>query len=150
MPTIAVSLELEELVNVLLSYDANVNAQNIAGLTPLIIAAKRGHDLLIHRLLEDRRTDINYSIRIASKLGINQAVVTLLGDQYGADVNYTSQNGSTALLLAAQNGHNEVVNTLIRKGADVNTKSYHQISHQLCLLLDGHNQVVDTRDRKWR
>ena len=141
----AVSLESMtlEVVDVLLSYDVNVNARNIAGLTPLIIAIQKGHDFLIHRLLQDRRIDINYSIMVASQLGNNLAVVRLLGEP-GADVNSTRKNGLTALLMAAKNGHNEVVNTLISEGADVNTKSYKNITPIMIAAQNSHYRVVDT------
>ena len=35
----------------------------------------------------------------------------------------SSQNNNTALILASQNGHGDVVNTLIAHGADVNAKN---------------------------
>ena len=41
----------------------------------------------------------------------------------GADVNAKSSGGATALMLASQDGHLEVVNALLAKGAEVNAKS---------------------------
>ena len=43
----------------------------------------------------------------------------------GADVNAKANNGATALMLAAQNGHKEIVEMLLAKGAknDATAKS---------------------------
>ena len=49
----------------------------------------------------------------------NRALVNLLLE-HGADVNYHSQNSSTALGVAAQNGNLELVKLLLARGAKVN------------------------------
>ena len=41
----------------------------------------------------------------------------------GTDINETAKNGSTALIFASQNDHNDVVKYLVSKGADVNLKN---------------------------
>ncbi len=74
---------------------ADVNAKNHIRLTPLHIAADRGH----------------------------KEVVALLIDK-GADVNAMGGEGETPLHKAALVGHNEVVELLIAKGADLSAKSW--------------------------
>ena len=48
--------------------------------------------------------------------------VKLLADK-GANVNVASVGGNTALMKAAQNGHDSVLNTLIEAGADLRQKN---------------------------
>ena len=60
----------------------------------------------------------------------------------GADVNQTNQYSKTALMLATQNGHFEVVRLLLYRGADVNQAS--QFSNPALTLAtqNGHLEVV--------
>ncbi|MBQ3456291.1 MAG: ankyrin repeat domain-containing protein, partial [Synergistaceae bacterium] len=41
----------------------------------------------------------------------------------GANINAQDNDGKTALMLIAENGHKEIVNVLIKAGADVNAKN---------------------------
>jgi ankyrin repeat protein len=82
------------IVSVLLSNGANVNARDANGLTPLIVASYQGSWPMINELLKK-----------------------------GADVNLRSNIGKTALMVATQNGHEPVVKLLIEKGANVNVES---------------------------
>ena len=54
----------------------------------------------------------------AARRGRAADVVALLAD--GADVNERMTSGTTALLIACENGHDEVVTTLLAANADVN------------------------------
>ena len=78
----------EDIVDLLLARQASLGA-NPRGWTPLHYAAYAGH------------------ARIASKF---------LGQ--GADVNSVTANGLSSLMLAAQNGHDEVVKVLLKNKAD--------------------------------
>lgn len=73
--------------------EANANATTMYGLTPLIIAAKKGL----------------YSI-----------AQTLLSK--GADVDGTDKDGMTPLMYAVKHGHADVVRMLLDEGADVKKK----------------------------
>ena len=66
------------------------------------------------------------SIHNAAHSGDIEAIKQAIAD--GVNVNSKGIiGGSTPLLIAAMEGHNEVVELLISKGADVNTK--HNIGH---------------------
>ncbi|MHC4620153.1 MAG: ankyrin repeat domain-containing protein [Planctomycetota bacterium] len=52
---------------------------------------------------------------VAAYTGDPEMVTILL--EKGADVNASTENGVTALLMARQNGHAEVVNLLEKAGA---------------------------------
>ncbi|KAF2174539.1 ankyrin, partial [Zopfia rhizophila CBS 207.26] len=64
------------------------------GRTPLLRAAKNGHEAVVRLLVE-----------------------------LGADVNARSNDGWMALRWAAENGHEAVVRLLLERGAGVNVKS---------------------------
>ena len=74
----------------LLKREANVNAANEDGTTPLFIAAEKGH----------------------------RDIVALLLD-HGADVKQTTTDGATPLHIAAEMGHRAIVALLLDEGADV-------------------------------
>ena len=40
----------------------------------------------------------------------------------GADVNVKDNKNQTALMVASQNGHREIVELLLAKGADINAR----------------------------
>jgi len=62
-----------------------------AGVTPLMLAAKRGDGQVVKSLLKK-----------------------------GADANATSEDGWTALMAASEGGHLAIVKRLLKYGADVN------------------------------
>ena len=71
----------------LIEMGANMNARDYNGYDPLMIAAARGHDLIVRQLLA-----------------------------FGADSTKTNKHGNTALILAMYDGHLPVVKTLLEKG----------------------------------
>jgi ankyrin repeat protein len=82
----------DEIVDLLLDAGADVNYLDRNGATPLLIAAYRGHESVVERLL----------------------------DAGGANLEAkTRKGGSTALVLAARRGHQEIVRKLIDAGADI-------------------------------
>jgi ankyrin repeat protein len=79
-----------EVVEVLRSKGADVNARNWEGTTALMYAAHGGHRATVELLLAN-----------------------------GADVNAQTQSHVTALAMASQEGYPEMVDLLLLKGADV-------------------------------
>jgi len=62
--------------------------------------------------------NINEKLIEASKAGDVQGVIFALGE--GADVNYSDEDGHTALMYAAYQGHDEIIVILIASKADLN------------------------------
>lgn len=60
----------------------------------------------------------------------------------GADVNARDRHGQTGLMLAAQGGHREVVETLIAHGADLNATAKFGLSALMLAVVAGHTEIA--------
>lgn len=62
----------------------------------------------------------------------------------GADVKETLADGTTLLMTAAENSHNDIVQELIKLGVDVNQRKSDTLSALLIACYLGHDEVVKT------
>lgn len=67
-------------------------------------------------------------------------VQTLLNK--GADVNARDGLYNTALIIASQNGHTDIVKALLDKGADVNLKAINQVTALIYASSKGYGSIV--------
>ena len=108
----------------LIKEGCNVNTRGEVGTTPLMEAARRGHDQVVEELIREGayvNANDNYqqtALFYASWNGHCSVVKTLCAA--GADTNVPDQRGGTPLMGAADWGSDEVVCELIRAGASVN------------------------------
>ncbi|XP_026152159.1 ankyrin repeat domain-containing protein 50 [Mastacembelus armatus] len=121
----------EEIVLTLLEYGAQVNKADSNGRTPLIAAAYMGHHEAVEILLEhnaevdladgDGRTALSVAaLCVPTAAGIKgYGEVANLLLEHGADPGHRDHDGMTPLLLAAYEGHDDVVELLLEAGADV-------------------------------
>jgi serine/threonine-protein phosphatase 6 regulatory ankyrin repeat subunit B len=89
---VAIANGKNDVVKALIDKGADVNLTDNTGLTPLMIAAEKGHLTTVQALLSTP----------------------------GIDIDDKTTDGVTALYFAAINGKEDVVKALIDKGADVN------------------------------
>jgi ankyrin repeat protein len=115
----------QNLAALLLESGANPGAQTRIGRhTPLHVAARGGHHLVV-RTLVDAKADVNAltttgaaPLHFAAASGSSETVKILLDS--AADVNAREpQWGQTPLMFAAASGRTEAVKVLLARGADV-------------------------------
>jgi ankyrin repeat protein len=101
-----------ELVTLLASFGADVNIPTNDGTTPLFSAAARGHDRVAAALVslgaavDTRRTDAQWTRHLIGEFDLDPA----------------EEGRWTPLMIAARNGHLEVVKVLLKGGASVGAK----------------------------
>ena len=129
-----------EIVDLLLTNNANPNLQDRGGETALHWAASRGFLEIVKKLLESENIDINIT-NIDGRNALHgifdddmdlfylehvETIMKLLIEK-GININETDNSGKTALHLAAEQNHGNAVGILLRAGADENIKTddYH-------------------------
>jgi hypothetical protein len=122
----AVSHGNHEMVRLLLSAGARVNAKNSDGMTALMMSSNKTSPDIMWTLISagakvNRRNEQGFSALMGAVWLDSPAVLQALIDA-GAKVNARDDEGKTALMHAAELGNLENVKALLRAGADVNGK----------------------------
>eukprot|EP01043_Picozoa_sp_COSAG02_P038220 COSAG02_NODE_2931_length_7716_cov_3.042536_3_plen_1414_part_00 len=119
------------VVRLLLSAAADIDAPTLQGASPLLLAAHAGHAATVCLLLEAGSDTIDKPVLSGStpllgaiQHGHAEVVESLL--RHRASPNRgLGVGGATPLLLAAHAGHRELVEMLLHCGADPNISRYH-------------------------
>src|SRR5204863_9877236 len=109
--------------------EADVNAQDDYGDTPLHAAAARGHEEVVRVLISSkadvharRKDPINRNaLHQAAYTGNGRTVAALIAA--GANANEAAEGGWTSLMIAMLYGKPDVVEALLSAGANVNARS---------------------------
>nr|XP_018914803.1 PREDICTED: ankyrin repeat domain-containing protein 50 isoform X1 [Bemisia tabaci] len=126
--------------------DVDIEATDKRGQTPLNLAARHGHPMVVEVLLNGG-ADVNHAdddgwtaLRAAAWGGHTQVVESLL--RCGADVDSRDMDGRTALRAAAWGGHNSVVKKLLENGADPNARDAEGRTALIAAAYMGHSEIV--------
>ncbi|XP_063923115.1 uncharacterized protein LOC135137411 [Zophobas morio] len=115
-----------EVVDILLQKSENVNAEDTYKRSILDYACQYGCYDMLSKLLEygAKCTGGNDTVHVMAKYGtLNEETVKL-----HSDLNAANREGTTALQLACENGHTEVVKTLLQKQSSANTTNKEEMN----------------------
>ncbi|KAF4878470.1 Vegetative incompatibility protein HET-E-1 [Colletotrichum siamense] len=124
--TLAARYGRVEIMRLLLDANADLEAEDVNGETPLTMAASKGHDGVL-QLLIDRKANIeatgrNGSTPLAVAAYEGHVRISRLLLDHGANANARDDDGITPLHLAARKGHHHVVKLLLDNDADVDAQ----------------------------
>ncbi|QSH41911.1 ankyrin repeat domain-containing protein [Lentisphaerota bacterium ZTH] len=110
-----------EVVRELLKHSLKqLNQVDKEGASPLYVASQNGHSAIVRVLLRQPYINIYTAVdgspplHAAAKFGYAEVVWQLINCR-GADINQATSNGTTALVLASDKGHDNVILTLMKK-----------------------------------
>ena len=136
-----------DIVKELLLHGACVIAKDSSGYTALMHAAEEGYTDVVIVLLETMKhykssQVVTDSCNITSDLSISSHLVIDQGNSCKAIMEASNSAGKTALLLAAEAGHSEIVSLLLSSGAIVNVQDQDGCTPLHMAAYGGHQEVV--------
>ncbi|KAF3802839.1 Vegetative incompatibility protein HET-E-1 [Colletotrichum gloeosporioides] len=151
--TLAARYGRVEIMRLLLDANADLEAEDGNGETPLTMAASKGHDGVL-QLLIDRKANIeatgrNGSTPLAVAAYEGHVRISRLLLDHGANANARDDDGITPLHLAARKNHHHVVRLLLDHDANVDAKDQWGLSPLAAAAYEGFEQTAQLLlDRK--
>jgi ankyrin repeat protein len=146
--SLAVAQRHLDMVEILISRGANLDMQDNAGHTALIIASYIGRTDIVERLIS-AGADLNMqdnagntALILASDRGCTDIVERLISA--GADLNKQNSNNGTALVIAITQNKIDIAKELISAGADLNMQERHGNTALITASIKGKADIVET------
>ncbi|KIK51048.1 hypothetical protein GYMLUDRAFT_252394 [Collybiopsis luxurians FD-317 M1] len=144
---VAVNVQNQAIVKLLLEKGANVNAQGGQNGTALQAAVTAGNEAILKLLLE-KGANVNaqggqYGTALQAAVAQNNAVIVNILFQKGVDVNVPGGFYGSALQAAAAQDNEAMVQFLLEKGADVNLQGGHYGNALQAAIPSGNQALVN-------
>lgn len=133
-----------DTVKALLKYRPKLSARNQAGDSALMLAVLKSNAEIVDLLLA-AGAEINHDGWTPLAYAAFEGHVDLLGRliEKGADVNALVPNKSNALMLAARNGHIEVVRRLVKLDVNFDQKNDSGFTAESWALSNGNSDIAE-------
>ncbi|XP_077985177.1 ankyrin repeat and SAM domain-containing protein 3-like [Glandiceps talaboti] len=143
----------DNIVNLLLDAGVDVNIKSTKGRTSLMLAASCGNESVVYFLLQ-ADADIEAvdsrgwtALFHATNAGHQNMVKFLLDN--GANVNHREPLvGNSALMMAAAEGHEIIVQNLLQYGVEIEAKNFNGDTARSLALLNGYMKIVSLIDNQ--
>jgi ankyrin repeat protein len=133
--------------------DVNLTPDYDCDSPPLVVAAKRGYSEIFGYLLDNKAKIDKKDCKGASALHYsafyNDTLLIRLLLRYKVNVNDSTYNGETPIMMAASNGSLEAVNELIKAGADVNKSDLKGFTPLMLACQNGHYEIALSLLQNW-
>lgn len=149
---IAIAEKSSDVAKLLInSPSIDLERPNLAGETPLMMAAYNGsYDLVVY-LVTQRAVEVNHpgwsALHYASTNGHLEIVRFLLDKD--AYVDPESPNGTTALMMAARGGHIHIVKLLIDRGANISISNQLNLTAIDFAIANNQTEIADGLKSRW-
>ncbi len=141
----AVRADKKEIVEMLLNNGADCNVDSYMG-SPLCLAAKNGSYEISQMLIEHGAKENYYKYSVSPLLNAikyNHPEITELLILSGADADWADPvTGKTLLMVASENGNNNIIDLLLENGADINEKDKSGSDALYYAALNGRKEAV--------
>lgn len=128
-----------DMFKMLISIGANIFAMDNAGLTPYESSGEMHEEIAM--VLASQYDDINQALLDCTFIGANTCVLQIL--KKGANVNYRSRHGDTALTIAMNRKNIELIAILIANGADLNQRGIGGLTAKDLAHAIGDQQIIN-------
>ena len=138
----------QNIVTLLISYNADINIKNNLGITPLMRAIQKSSQETVIQLINaganvNAKSNLGITpLIIATDQGDREIVETLIRNR--ANVNDTNNHGLTPLMIAIQKSDQDMVIQLINSGANVNAKANLGSTPLIIATNQGNSALVET------
>ncbi|KAJ3652927.1 hypothetical protein Zmor_018850 [Zophobas morio] len=115
--------------------------------TPLIIASREGHEILVEYLAKygaeiNRADKYGWTLLYAASFQGHEKIVECLV-KCGAEINRADEDGETPLYAASSRGHEKIVECLVKCGAEINRADEDGQTPLYAASSQGHEKIVE-------